>query len=200
MGVGRGRLSARRRAHPHQTRAGQAAQHTPRSPLSQSRSEQGARAGQSTAIETVALRPYVDPLRALEGLRRFSGVLAHSLDASALLKQFLLLLREIIGVNRAVIFLRKPSGVLGDGPLAQDDRWLRSACAIGHDQSVLQHFALSLGAGIGGYLHRQGRILRAGSHEAQNSPRNFQGIPAPRRPGGHSHSRSRIVARCGRLR
>lgn len=130
-----------------------------------------------TAIETVSLRPYVDPVRALEALRRFSGVLTHSLDAAGLLKQFLLLLREIIGVNRAVIFLRKPSGLLGDGPLAQDDRWLRSACAIGHDQSVLQHFALSLGAGIGGYLHRQGRILRANSPEAHNSreiSREFQ--------------------------
>ena len=30
-------------------------------------------------------------------------------DCEALLKQFLLLLREIIGVNRAIIFLRKPS-------------------------------------------------------------------------------------------
>jgi len=122
-----------------------------------------------SAVETAALRPYAEPVRALEALRRFSGVLSHSLDASALLKQFLLLLREIIGVNRAVIFLRKPSGVLGDGPMAADDRWLRSACAIGHDQSVLQHFALSLGAGIGGHLHRQGRILRAHSPEAQNS-------------------------------
>jgi len=120
-------------------------------------------------IETVSLRPYVDQVRALEALRRFSGVLTHSLDASALLKQFLLLLREIIGVNRAIIFLRKPAGLLSDSPLAPDDRWLRPACAIGHDQSVLQHFALSLGAGIGGHLHRQGRILRATSHEAAHS-------------------------------
>jgi hypothetical protein len=86
-----------------------------------------------------------------------------------LLKKFLLLLREIIGVNRAIIFLRKPAGVLSDSPLSADDRWLRSACAIGLDQSVLQHFALSLGAGIGGYLHRQGRILRATSLDAQSS-------------------------------
>jgi signal transduction histidine kinase len=120
-------------------------------------------------IETVALRPYVDQVRTLEALRRFSGILTHSLDATGLLKQFLLLLREIIGVNRAIIFLRKPAGLLNDGPLAHDDRWLRSACAIGHDQSVLQHFALSLGAGIGGYLHRQGRILRASSSDAHNN-------------------------------
>ena len=120
-------------------------------------------------IEASPQRPYVDQVRALEALRRFSGVLTHSLDSAGLLKQFLLLLREIIGVNRAIIFLRKPGGVLSDSPLSQDDRWLRSACAIGHDQSVLQHFALSLGAGIGGALHRQGRILRAGSAEARAS-------------------------------
>lgn len=120
----------------------------------------------SPIIETGIARPYVDPVRALEALRRFSGILTHSLDSTALLKQFLLLLREIIGVNRAIIFLRKPAGILSEGTLSNDDRWLRSACAIGLDHSVLQHFALSLGAGIGGYLHRQGRILRANSHEA----------------------------------
>ncbi|HEY2343139.1 MAG TPA: ATP-binding protein [Chthoniobacteraceae bacterium] len=114
-------------------------------------------------------RPSVEPVRALEALRRFSGVLSHSLDPSALLTQFLLLLREVIGVNRAIIFLRKPSGLLSENPLSAEDRWLRSACAIGLDQNVLQHFALSLGAGIGGYLHRQGRILRAGSSDAQAS-------------------------------
>lgn len=110
-----------------------------------------------------------EQVRALEALRKFSSVLTHSLDSAALLKEFLLLLRQIIGVNRAIIFLRKPGGVLSDNPLSQDDRWLRSACAIGVDQNMLQHFALSLGAGIGGYLHRQGRILRANSPEAQSN-------------------------------
>lgn len=108
-------------------------------------------------------------VRALEALRRFSAILTHSLDCPALLKQFLLLLREIVGVNRAIVFLRRPGGVLSASPLAHEDRWLRSACAIGLDQSVLQHFALTLSAGIGAYLHRQGRILRASSHEAQAS-------------------------------
>lgn len=112
-------------------------------------------------------RPFYEQLRALEALRRFSEVLTHGLDSTALLKKFLLLLREIIGVNRAIVFLRKPAGVLSDSPLSQEDRWLRSACAIGLDHTVLQHFALSLGAGIGGHLHRQGRILRATSAEAQ---------------------------------
>jgi signal transduction histidine kinase len=119
--------------------------------------------------ESAGGRHYNEQVRALEALRRFSGVLTHSLDCAALLKQFLLLLREIVGVNRAIIFLRKPAGLLSESPLSADDRWLRSACAIGLDQSVLQHFALTLSAGIGGYLHRQGRILRLSSHDAQAS-------------------------------
>ena len=121
------------------------------------------------ALEHAAARAFGEQARALQALRKFSGVLAHSLDSSAMLKQFLLLLREIIGVNRAIIFLRKPAAILTESPLAPDDRWLRSACAIGLDQSVLQHFALSLGAGIGGYLHRQGRILRTSHPDAQAS-------------------------------
>ena len=128
-------------------------------------------------IEAAADRGFGDQGRALQALRRFSGILAHSLDSAALLKQFLLLLREIIGVNRAIIFLRKPAAILTRSPLSPDDRWLRSACAIGLDQSVLQHFALSLGAGIGGHLHRQGRILRNSHPDAQSSrdiSREFQ--------------------------
>lgn len=110
-----------------------------------------------------------DHFRALEALRNFSGVLIHSLNPEALLKQFLLLLREIIGVNRAVIFLRKPASLLSESAHSQEDRWLRSACAIGLEQSFLEHFALSLGAGIGACLRRQGRILKATSPEAQSN-------------------------------
>lgn len=123
----------------------------------------------TSAPEPVVSRTQQEPVRALEALRRFSSVLAHTLDSSALLKQFLLLLREVIGVNRAIVFLRRPAALLTESPLSAEDRWLRSSCCIGLDQNALQHFALSLGAGIGGYLHRQGRILRANSPEAQTS-------------------------------
>ena len=102
-----------------------------------------------------------DHMRGLEALRNFSGILAHSLDSESLLKEFLLLLREILGVNRAIIFLRKP-GVMAGG---QDDRWLRSTCAIGLEQTFLDHFALSLTGGIGSHLRRTGRILKADSPE-----------------------------------
>ena len=122
-------------------------------------------------------RSGIDSFRGLEALRRFSAVLTYGLDCAGLLKQFLLILREVIGVNRAIIFLRKPAALLTDNPLSPEDRWLRSTCAIGLDPSVLEHFALSLGAGIGGHLHRNGRILVANSNEAKASreiAREFQ--------------------------
>ena len=103
------------------------------------------------------------PIRALEVLRDFSAVLTHSLCAEAMLKQFLLLLREIIGVNRAVIFLRPPFSGFGSSP--EESRRFRSACAIGLSAGLLEHFELSFEAGLGGFLYRQGRIVRRDSEE-----------------------------------
>jgi two-component system, sporulation sensor kinase E len=108
-----------------------------------------------------------DHVRGLEALRDFSGLLTHSLQPDSLLKEFLLLLREIIGVNRAMIFLRKPGEPPSEAPRAQVDRWMRCACAIGLEHGLLDHFALSLSTGIGSYLYRQGRILRSQGAAAQ---------------------------------
>ena len=111
-----------------------------------------------------------NPVRALEVLRDFSGILTHSLCAEAMLKQFLLLLREIIGVNRAAIFLRPPPVAFGGSAASTEGRRFRSACAIGLSPGLLEHFELSPEAGIGGYLFRQGRILRRDSDEALVDP------------------------------
>jgi len=118
------------------------------------------------AQAAVAAAPTPDLLRGLESLRRFCSLLSHALEGSALLKRFLLMLREVTGVNRAVIFLRKPAARPGEGTVSQDDRWLRSACAIGIDQTVTQHAVLTLNTGIGAHLHRSGRVLRATSPDA----------------------------------
>ena len=104
----------------------------------------------------------------LEVLRDFSAILSHSLNAEALLKQFLLLLREIVGVNRATIFLRQPMTGFAEARPAGESHRLRSACSIGLSPGLLEHFELSFEAGIGGYVFRQGRILRQTSREAQN--------------------------------
>jgi signal transduction histidine kinase len=116
-------------------------------------------------------RPVETQLRGsqtLQVLRDFSAILSHSLCAEALLKQFLLLIREIIGVNRAAIFLRPHAPMFGSEAVALEARRLRSVCAIGLAPGLLEHFELSLEAGIGGFLFREGRILRRESPEGQS--------------------------------
>lgn len=106
--------------------------------------------------------------QALEVLRDFSAILTHSLCAEAMLKQFLLFLRELIGVNRATIFLRPQPSAFG-GKIPQDEsRRLRSACAIGLSAGLLEHFQLSFDTGIGGHLFRNSKILRRGHMDAQS--------------------------------
>jgi nitrogen-specific signal transduction histidine kinase/DNA-binding response OmpR family regulator len=104
----------------------------------------------------------------IEVLRDFSSILTHSLDSAALLKQFLLLLRKLVSVNRAVIFLRQPFAEAGGVVASDESRRLRAACAIGLSSGLLEHFELSFDAGIGGQLFRLGRILRRNSDEVRN--------------------------------
>ncbi|HEU5072421.1 MAG TPA: ATP-binding protein [Verrucomicrobiae bacterium] len=103
--------------------------------------------------------------QSLEILRDFSAILTHSLKADALLKQFLLLIREITGVNRAAIFLR-PSEAPFMAGAAMDTRQLAAACAIGLRSDLLDNVQLSFEAGIGSHVQRLGRILRRNSPEA----------------------------------
>ncbi len=93
-------------------------------------------------------------------LRSFSSILTHSLNADAMLKQFLLLMREILGINRAAIFLRQPFPAFATAGSFEENRHLRAASAVGLSPGLLQHFELSLESGIGAHLLRLGRILR----------------------------------------
>jgi signal transduction histidine kinase/DNA-binding response OmpR family regulator len=104
--------------------------------------------------------------QSLGALRGFSAILTHSLDAEAMLKQFLLLLRELIGINRAAIFLHQPAHWMGERT-AETGGNLRAACAIGVSPGLLEHFELSFDNGIGGQVSRLGRILRRNSDEAR---------------------------------
>jgi signal transduction histidine kinase len=107
-------------------------------------------------------------VQSLGALRGFSAILTHSLDANAMLKQFLLQLRELIGINRAAIFLRQPAHWLGERLAIEESRRLRAASAIGVSPTLLEHFELSFESGIGGQVARLGRILRRQSDEARN--------------------------------
>ena len=103
----------------------------------------------------------------LDVLRDFSSILTHSLDAEAMLKQFLQFLREILSVNRAAIFLNRPCAPVTELPAPQDARRLRSAASIGLSAGLLEHFELSLDSGIGAQLSHLGRILRRDSDEVR---------------------------------
>ena len=123
-----------------------------------------------TTAEIKPAQPERAPQRALEVLRNFSTLMPHSLSVEAVLRQFLLLLRETVAVNRAAIFLR-PSPETANGTRnAEELRRLRPACAIGLSPDLLQHFTLSLDSGIGGQISREGRILRRDADEIRDEP------------------------------
>lgn len=116
----------------------------------------------------LAVRPGSEAtLRALQKWREFSSLLSNSLSAESLLKQFLLQLRELTGVNRAALFLRQPVMLMGNARAVGSGRFLRSACALGLSSGVLDNLELSLETGIGGHLFHQGRILWRDSDEAR---------------------------------
>ncbi len=106
----------------------------------------------------------------LEFSRHFSTILAHSLDAEAMLREFLLLLRDLVGVNRAAIFLGEPSGAPGELPRPDGARRLRKGCAIGLPADVVDNFELTLETGIGGHVSQSGKILRRNDDDALADP------------------------------
>ena len=120
----------------------------------------------SGASESFSSR-FVNASQTLGVLRDFSSILTHSLNAEAMLKQFLLFLREILSVNRAAIFLNRPALPLSETMSPNHGRGLRATAAIGLSSGLLENFELSLDAGIGGQLVRLGRILRRDSDEVR---------------------------------
>ncbi len=130
-------------------------------PAPRPRQEEQQRAADSSAA----------PARMLELLRDASTILCHSLSAEPLLKEFLLVLREILSLNRAAIFLRAPLHAGETDLVLGNSQRLTSACALGLAQGILEHFELSLGAGIGAFAFRSGRVLRRDSAEAERDPR-----------------------------
>jgi signal transduction histidine kinase/DNA-binding NarL/FixJ family response regulator len=120
------------------------------------------------AVQLPALQP-MHSARALEPLRRFSSLLVHSLDAPHLLRDALQQLREALGINRAAVFLRRPSALNTDGTPSPDDHWLRPSHTIGHEPGLIHEFPLSMAAGIGKYLYKHARILRADNPEARSN-------------------------------
>ncbi len=120
------------------------------------------------AAEPQAAGRFVNAAQTLDVLRDFSPILTHSLDAEAMLKKFLQFLRDMLSVNRAAIFIASAGSPLAENSATASDRRLRSAAAIGLSSGLLEHFELSLDAGIGAQVSRLGRILRRDSDEVRS--------------------------------
>jgi signal transduction histidine kinase len=120
-----------------------------------------------TAVDQSAGGRFVNAAQTLDVLREFSPILTHSLNAEAMLKQFLQFLRDILSVNRVAIFLNRPCSPLTEVISPEDSRRLRSAAAIGLANGLLEHFELSLDSGVGAQISKLGRILRRDSDEAR---------------------------------
>ena len=141
-------------------------------PASAPRPVQNIPAG-NTAVFTRAINDphaaarFANTSQTLDVLRDFSSILTHSLDAEAMLKQFLRFLRETLSVNRAAIFLNRPCSPQAEAVAPGDSARLRTACATGIAPGLLEHFELSLDSGIGAQLSRLGRILRRDSDECR---------------------------------
>ncbi|MFZ0826737.1 MAG: ATP-binding protein [Verrucomicrobiia bacterium] len=142
--------------------------------------------------ESPAAGGFVNASPTLDMLRDFSSILTHSLNAEAMLRQFLLFLREILGVNRAAIFLNRPCTPLTETPSPEDSRRLRAVSAIGLSPGLLEHFELSLDNGIGAQIAKLGRVLRRHSDEARmdaETQKEFEllgtqvAVPIPGRDG-----------------
>jgi nitrogen-specific signal transduction histidine kinase len=113
----------------------------------------------------------------LSAMRRFSEILTHSLDADALLRQCLNLLRETMGINRSAVFLYPAVVDPAGSPLSAEGIWMKAVCAVGISPSIVSHMVLSPETGIGGHLLRTGRILRRQTRDAA-AAREFDSIGA----------------------
>jgi signal transduction histidine kinase/DNA-binding response OmpR family regulator len=122
------------------------------------------------AADPTAAARYANTTQTLNVLRDFSSILTHSLDAEAMLKQFLQFLRDILSINRAAIFLNRPVSPLTEAMSPEDARRLRAASSIGLSPGLLEHFELSMDSGIGAQVNKLGRILRRDSDEARMDP------------------------------
>lgn len=109
--------------------------------------------------------------QSLKLMRDVWAVLSQTFCAEEMLKQFMLRLREIIGVNRVVLFLRQ-LGLAGVTPERQvvPMNQMRLAYAIGLPAELLRTVQLSFDEGIARLLSRLGRILHSNSPEVRADP------------------------------
>jgi len=98
---------------------------------------EASRRSEPTPAPLSVLPPLGGGVQSLGVLRDFSAILTHSLNAEGMLNEFLTLLRDILSINRAAIFLRPPASSFG-GSTGEESRRLRAACSVGLSTGLLQ--------------------------------------------------------------
>jgi nitrogen-specific signal transduction histidine kinase len=122
--------------------------------------------------EGAAEKPGASDAGRLGAYREIARLLREGDDPARLLEESLFRLRTILGINRAVIFLRSRGGPRASRELfAPGERKMTPGASVGVESGVLEHFALSLDVGIGEVVRRTGRILRASSPEVYANER-----------------------------
>ena len=101
-----------------------------------------------------------DSYRYREALKSISGLLSQQRDETVLLAEFMRLLRELLSLSKVAIFTPRPRADLfaRQGGLATEP--LSIAVSTGMRPELVSHFRLTFDGGIGGYLAREGKILR----------------------------------------
>lgn len=110
------------------------------------------------------------PAPTLGVLRELSRVLGCSIDDREFPQTFVVKLREILGVNRAVLFAENPEFQPWRGLTGTSSR-LSCIASIGIPKAIIECFELSKSHGIGGHVARTGQILRH-PHEAPPTHRS----------------------------
>ncbi len=105
----------------------------------------------------------------LEVLRDFSPVLGYSLDYRQLTQQFVLKLREVIGVARIAIFLETPAGPAAPEH-APPSEHLTCAAAAGVTRDLIDCVELTRRSGIGRHITRHAQVLRGDDPAAMDDP------------------------------
>lgn len=118
------------------------------------------RANGIPAAAPVPANSSFDSYRYRAALKNVSQLLSRHVNRETLWAELLVVMRELFGVGKAAIFTRGfPSDPAGPRGAATFES-LSVAASAGIAKEVVEHLRLTADAGIGGYLLREGKILR----------------------------------------
>jgi signal transduction histidine kinase len=118
------------------------------------------RASGVPAVGPGPVNPAFDSYRYRAALKSISELLSRQVDRQTLWTELLTVVRELFGVGKAAIFTRSvPADE--NGALTRTTQAMFSITAsAGISKDVVEHLRLAVDAGVGGYLVREGKILR----------------------------------------